>query len=151
MTTYSRTGYRWSVNEVLSLQREYELLGLSVDQIAEKHKRTPSAIMYKLDQEGFADYNVLYSNYYDLNAPISATKNSSIFENTHDDNDDSDNDSDYVDNEEESDDEDDDIEENTLVERVEFLEESITEIKDMLRQMMNAVKTTNPVSAYQVY
>ena len=53
MTTHSRYGNRWTVNEVLSLQREFELLGLSIDEIAQKHKRTPNAIMYKLDQEGF--------------------------------------------------------------------------------------------------
>ena len=66
----SRNGRRWTVNECLQLQREFELLNLSIDEIASKHKRTPNAIMYKLDQEGFADYNVLYSNYNDLNSQI---------------------------------------------------------------------------------
>ncbi len=66
----SRFGNRWTVNECLQLQREFELLNLSIDEIAERHQRTPNAIMFKLDQEGFAEYNVLYSNYYDLNSHI---------------------------------------------------------------------------------
>lgn len=64
MSEYTRNGNRWTVNECLQLQREFELLGLSIDEIASRHKRTINAIMFKLDNEGFADYNVLYSNYY---------------------------------------------------------------------------------------
>ena len=63
MNTYKRFGNRWTVNECLQLQREFELLQLSVDEISKIHQRTPSAIMFKLDQEGFADYNILYANY----------------------------------------------------------------------------------------
>ena len=59
----SRIGNRWTVNECLQLQREFELLNMSIDQIAEKHRRTPNAIMFKLNQEGFADYNSLRSMY----------------------------------------------------------------------------------------
>jgi len=59
----TRTGNKWNVNECLQLQREYELLNLSIDEIASRHKRTPYAIMYKLDSEGFADYNNLYAEY----------------------------------------------------------------------------------------
>ena len=70
MNTYKRFGNRWTVNECLQLQREFELLQLSVDEISKIHQRTPNAIMFKLDQEGFADYNVLYSNYYNLNSII---------------------------------------------------------------------------------
>jgi len=57
----TRSNKQWSVNECLQLQREYELLGLSVDEIAVKHKRSTRAIMFKLAQEGFADYNALYA------------------------------------------------------------------------------------------
>lgn len=70
MTSTKRFGKRWTINECLQLQREFELLKLSVDEIAEKHQRTPNAIMLKLHQEGFSDYNVLYSNYYNLNNTI---------------------------------------------------------------------------------
>jgi len=51
MTT--RSGNRWTINELLSLQREYELLEWSVQQIAERHQRTVEAILFKLEAEGF--------------------------------------------------------------------------------------------------
>ena len=60
MQTQKRSGYKWSVNECLRLEREYELLKLSVSEIALLHERSDEAIMYKLDQEGIADYNHLY-------------------------------------------------------------------------------------------
>lgn len=129
MNQNSRYGFKWSINEILSLQREFELLGWSIDQIAEKHKRSASAIMYKLDQEGFADYNVLYSNYHNLNAtiPLHMAPELSL---DHDDDDDDDN---Y----------DDDSDSNftndalaNLSDRVYGLEESVSEIRDMLKQMM---------------
>ena len=47
----SRANNKWTVNELLSLQREYELLGMDIYEIALKHKRTPKAILYKLDDE----------------------------------------------------------------------------------------------------
>jgi len=59
MTNYKRSGAKWTVNECLRLQREYELLKLSIDEIATLHQRSAQAIMYKLDAEGIADYNVL--------------------------------------------------------------------------------------------
>ena len=71
---YSRLGKRWTINECLQLQREFELLKLSIDEIAVRHQRTPNAIMFKLDQEGFADYNVLFSNYHMINNMIPLQK-----------------------------------------------------------------------------
>ena len=53
MTTNMRYGNKWTVNELLSLQREYELLEWSVEQIAEKHRRSVNAILFKLESEGF--------------------------------------------------------------------------------------------------
>ena len=87
MTTQlpTRSGFRWSVNEVLALQREFELLGLTIDEIAQKHNRTTNSIIFKLDQEGFADYNELYSN---LNNSESDDNSSEIsLEYNYDDND----------------------------------------------------------------
>lgn len=49
----SRVGFKWSVNEVLALEREFDLLGWSIEQIAQKHNRTSNAIMFKLNKEGF--------------------------------------------------------------------------------------------------
>ena len=49
----NRSGNRWTTNEIISLQREYELLEWSVQQIAEKHQRSVEAILFKLESEGF--------------------------------------------------------------------------------------------------
>ena len=53
MNLYIRNGKRWNVNELLTLQREYELLELNIEQIAENHQRTIESILYKLENEGF--------------------------------------------------------------------------------------------------
>ena len=37
---------------------------LPIADIADRHKRTPNAIMLRLDQEGFADYNSLSTDFY---------------------------------------------------------------------------------------
>lgn len=63
-TSAYRNGYKWNVNECLRLQREFELLRLSVPEIASLHGRTVKAIMYKLDAEGFASFNDLYVQTY---------------------------------------------------------------------------------------
>ena len=55
MSTYGRTGRRWNVNEILSLQREYELLKLSIEEIALRHDRSEKAIIFKLISEGWVD------------------------------------------------------------------------------------------------
>ena len=48
-----RHGNKWTINELIALQREYELLEWSVQQIAEKHRRSVKAILCKLEAEGF--------------------------------------------------------------------------------------------------
>jgi ribosomal protein S8 len=55
MTTYRRHGNRWTINEILSLQREYELLEWTIQEIAVKHDRSVRAILCKLEAEGFID------------------------------------------------------------------------------------------------
>jgi len=52
-TTSMRYGNKWSISEIISLQREYELLEWTVSQIAEKHKRSEKSILFKLQNEGF--------------------------------------------------------------------------------------------------
>jgi hypothetical protein len=59
----SRTGNKWSVSECLRLEREYDLLKLPIQEIADLHGRSVSAIMFKLDKECIADYNELYTQY----------------------------------------------------------------------------------------
>lgn len=58
---YTRTGKTWTINECLQLQREHELLGWTIDEIAIKHKRTPNAIMYKIVKEEFENFDLLSS------------------------------------------------------------------------------------------
>jgi hypothetical protein len=53
MSTYKRHGNRWAINEILSLQREYELLEWTIQEIAYKHQRSVRAILCKLEAEGF--------------------------------------------------------------------------------------------------
>lgn len=152
MNLHTRNGFKWSVNEILSLQREFELLGWGIDEIAQKHKRTPNAIMYKLDQEGFADYNVLYSNYHYLNAPIPVDNKSHDICLEHNDSEDyeshvDDNDEEYVDNAdcEDSDEEVEEDEVAVLTERIYDLEKSVSEIRDLIMQMMSTfTKPSNP-------
>ncbi len=92
----TRNRYRWNINECLRLQREYELLQLPLDKIAELHGRTVGAIMNKLASEGFANYNDLYKQYH-------STQNEYVQQDVNDNN----NDSDYADSYSVDDDEDD--------------------------------------------
>lgn len=62
--TANRHGFRWNINECLRLQREFELLQLPLDKIAKLHGRTVHAIMLKLDSEGLANYDSIYTQYY---------------------------------------------------------------------------------------
>ena len=52
-TQYKRSGNKWNINELISLQREFELLEMSVKDIAVKHCRSEIAILYKLEYEGY--------------------------------------------------------------------------------------------------
>jgi len=50
-----RHNLNWSVNENLRLQREYELLGLTTQQIASMHERTESSIINRLVTENLIE------------------------------------------------------------------------------------------------
>ena len=54
-----RQNYKWNINELLRLEREYELLELNVNEIAKLHQRTAAAIAMKLQSEGIiSNYKV---------------------------------------------------------------------------------------------
>ena len=57
MSYTSRNGKRWTTSEVLNLQREYELLMLSVEDIALRHQRSVDSILFKLQSEGLINSN----------------------------------------------------------------------------------------------
>jgi hypothetical protein len=108
-----RNGYKWSINECLQLEREYDLLKMSVPDMALKHNRTINAIMFKLEAEGLDTYNNLYvktfgQNYIDdqiekLNNLCSTEECDDDFSEDEKD-EDEDNDDDYHPNLDESDD-----------------------------------------------
>lgn len=60
---YPRFGNKWSINEILTLQREWELLELTIHQIAERHQRSPEAIVFKLAAEEFATNEQMLERY----------------------------------------------------------------------------------------
>lgn len=55
LETTNRNGKRWNINELLQLEREYDLLELNVHQIASNHSRSVDSIMYRLETEGIID------------------------------------------------------------------------------------------------
>ena len=132
MNATKRTGNRWTINELLSLQREYELLELSIVEIALRHQRTPNAIMFKLDNEGFADYNDLFGQLY-------SSRHTDIVKEDNEE----DNDSEYFG--EDGDDMSDDVvsQVDNLNERVWNLETSVNEISSMVKKMFDNMITNN--------
>ena len=67
MLSTTRSGNKWTIPELLQLQREYELLELPVIDIANLHKRTSTAIIARLEQEEMIDHNKAVSLYNDIN------------------------------------------------------------------------------------
>lgn len=55
MYSYKRNGNKWTINEILTLQREYELLELTVQEMSIRHQRSETAILYRLESEGFIE------------------------------------------------------------------------------------------------
>ena len=50
-----RANNKWTTVETLALHREYELLEMSVYDIASKHERSVQGILYRLKSEGFIE------------------------------------------------------------------------------------------------
>ena len=42
-----RHRFKWTINETLQVQREYELLNIDIEEIALKHERTVNGIIKK--------------------------------------------------------------------------------------------------------
>jgi hypothetical protein len=93
-----RTGNKWNVNELLSLQREYELLEMDIHDIAARHQRTPWAIIFKLKAEGFISHlkeakgskNLLLNLYEKKDDVVSSSDSDSDSDYEEEDSDDSD-------------------------------------------------------------
>jgi ribosomal protein S8 len=130
MQTYKRNGNKWSVNELLQLQREYELLELSIQDIAVKHQRTVQSILYKLEAEGFIES---WNEARGLNEWRS--------ENKYDESQDEEDEEQLTENN--NDDATDAISEiDDLTERVWSLETSVGEIRTMVKQMFDKMVET---------
>ena len=55
MSLTKRAYKKWNINELIRLQREYELLELSIQEISKLHERSEKAILCRLEKEGFID------------------------------------------------------------------------------------------------
>ena len=160
MNTNKRNGNSWTVNELLSLQREYELLEWNIQQIAEKHQRTERAILFRLESEGIiASWNDARG--FDMESYKASMETDAVTEDCvcneesfldeDEEEECCDNDSEYIGDEEEEDDEEDDEESvchdesefEKLSERVWSLETSVTDIKDMVQHLFNNLVSTN--------
>ena len=170
MNSNKRNGNRWTVNELLSLQREYELLEWTIQQIAVKHQRTERAILFRLESEGFiTSWNDARG--FDMESYKASIEGNVVTEDCvcneescvedDDDEDDEDedeedqeccdNDSEYVgdeEDEEEEEDEDEEEEEDVsevekLSDRVWSLETAVTDIKDMVQHLFNNMVSSN--------
>lgn len=156
MHANTRHGNRWTVSELLSLQREYELLEWSIQQIAEKHQRSVNSILFKLEQEGFINsWNdargfepASFQQNYTMNTNKVLQDCQSVSEC------DDDADEDYVDEGDDDDDDDDadddyeSIDESSevtkLAERVWSLEATVSDISFMVKQMFDSMVNTIP-------
>jgi hypothetical protein len=137
-TSFKRFRNRWTIREILQLQREFELLKLSIDEIALRHQRTPNAIMYKLDREGLGDYNVLYSNYHNLNSPMEVIRKHTYdeFEGQSC--------NEFLDfNEINEDDEDDDDDDDDDDDEVKILKEHIVKLENQIESLIKLTKNTS--------
>ena len=161
MNTNKRNGNSWTVNELLSLQREYELLEWNIQQIAEKHQRTERAILFRLESEGIiTSWNAARG--FDMESykasieedvvteDCDCNEESCVDDDVDEEQDDDevedqdccDDDEDYVADEEE--DEEDDVSEvEKLSERVWSLETAVTDIKDMVQHLFNNLVSSN--------
>ena len=158
-TTYKRNGNRWTINEILTLQREYELLEWSVYKIAEKHQRTVMAILCKLKAEGFIQH-FKTARGFDVEEYKKSIDESYNYQNSDEQEDDADDDEpeneccdedddqyvpQYNDEEEEQDEEDDydyedeDVEQ--LTDRVWSIQTSVNEISSIVKSIFGLLST----------
>jgi len=145
-----RHNFKWNVNECLSLQREYELLEWSIQEIADKHERTVHSILYRLQYEGFIETWLDATGYQEYSKDLSCVDDNlgssvnpydyeeDIVEEEEDEDDVKDEDY-IVDDEdyEEDDDDEEDDEISDLNQRVWGLETAVSDIKGMIGTLLS--------------
>jgi hypothetical protein len=165
-----RHNFKWNINELLSLQREYQLLEMTIQDISDKHGRTVVSVLYKLQQEGFIETWIDARGYQEFSKTQKYLVGSldsgekllfvvgSVIEDEDEDEDsdsdyveeeleeDEDLDSDYVEEELEEDEDELDDEENSissLNQRVWGLETAVNDIKSMIGTLLSKFNTSS--------
>ena len=157
MSNFKRHGNKWTINELLSLQREYELLEWTIQQISEKHQRSVEAILFKLESEGFIDEwstSRGFDEYFHNNKYVEEEDEEEDEEFEDEDEDDEEDDEEFEDDDdEEFEEEEENDEVDNLIERVWNLETSIKEIGSIVKQIFKNMITNNAKgsSASKVY
>lgn len=127
MSTNKRSGNKWTVKEFLDLQREYELLEWSIQDIAEKHQRSVIAILFKLESEHLIDSWETARGYCFYGAAATAS---------HEDDED-----DEEDHDDEEDEDEDDCcsEENFCESKITKLNRRVSNLENNMRELTSAV------------
>jgi len=145
MPTYNaRSGNKWSIPELITLQREYELLELNVQDIAHRHKRSVFAILARLESEGIITVWATARGYMESNIPVCGDDES---ESEADDDDDEDYKSGDSESECDEDVESEKSDVNKLSDRVWNLETSVNEIGGIVKQMMELMSNDRQAHA----
>lgn len=157
---YTRRGNKWTVNEILSLQREYELLEMDIQEIALKHGRSVQAILYKLDKEE------IINNWNDARGYNNYLNKSESHEGEYVYGDDQyvSDDDDYIETQDASDDDsydvsddeqdvsdddesDDDDEIVNLTRRVGYVENTVNEIKNLITNLLKSINNNISITS----
>jgi len=145
MNTHKRAGKKWTINETLSLEREFDLLNLSLQEMASRHKSTEQAILFKLESEGFID---CWDKVNGFN--LDDYRNRMTGGDDLDDDYEDEKDQDYVDDDEDDEEDDDsccledekdvyDHDISMLTERIWSLETSVSQISSMVKQLFDVM------------
>ena len=138
---YTRANAKWTVNECLRLEREFDLLKLSVQEIALLHDRSPNAIMYKLDAEGLADYNDVFINRQALKQPLKvSTKDESETELDDDDT------SNYQEDDDDDDDEEEEFDSYNIKQQVQIITKQLANLTAIVYKVLTPSGT--PASSF---
>jgi hypothetical protein len=120
MSDTRRSGFRWTINEILTLQREYELLELPIHEIADRHERSFFSILNKLKSEEFIDDKTYHSevmkNRHNVNEEFDNTNETST----------------YISSESNAD-------MSIYDERINFLESTVNDIRETVSKLLTSV------------
>ena len=99
----NRQHFKWNINELIRLEREYDLLELNIKEIAILHQRTAYAIAMKLQSEGIISNYTVARGYIKSASDSDSDCDSKTNNYLIDDNKDSDSSSEYIPSDSDSD------------------------------------------------